>query len=117
MLMCEQSWVITPELVAAFEQWVAGDPPAGWRLPIPQPLACLGWLPRAICLPHFHLTFTQLLLERGALPTGFTLIGVEEQTALVQKDTAWEVRGRGAVTLIHDDLKPVRYATGETLNL
>lgn len=57
--------------------------------------------------------------ERSVDGSQFTIIGIDEQTALVSSaaDSAWEVRGRGAVTFIRDDLKPARYAAGERIVL
>lgn len=44
---------------------------------------------------------------------------VDEQTALVTATPcgAWEVRGRGAVTLIGGDRKPRRFTAGERVTL
>jgi hypothetical protein len=48
------------------------------------------------------------------------LIGVDEQTAFVRNAASgelWEVRGRGAVTVIRDRSQPVRYEPVERVLL
>jgi cyanophycinase-like exopeptidase len=118
MLMCARSWVITPELAAEVGRMWESGVPADWDLPLPSPLDCLGWVPRSICWPHFNRAFSIKWLERGLLPRGFTLIGIDEQTALVSCDGGlWEVQGRGTVTIIRSDLKLVRYSAGDTVIL
>lgn len=119
MLMCARSFVITPEQAAAVGQYWQSGLPDDWDPPLPPPLDCLGWIPRSLCMPHFnrHL-MPQTWLKRGWLPPGFSLVGIDEQTALVSRDGQhWEVLGRGVVALIHDDPKPALYAAGETLIL
>lgn len=71
--------------------------------------AGLGLLPGSCVLPH-HNTFGRTWAPRiaAALP-GATLIGIDEQTGLIDEDEdggsrAWRVYGRGVVTL---------YSTGE----
>jgi cyanophycinase-like exopeptidase len=117
MLMCARSWVMTPELVEQVGRlWETGVP-ADLDLPLPSPLDCLGWVPRSICWPHFNRVFSMRWLERGLLPNGFTLIGIDEQTALVNTGSSWQVRGRGEVTIIRSDLKRVCYSAGDTVIL
>ena len=118
MLMGERSLVMTPELAAEIGRvWEHGAPP-DWDPPRPSLMDCLGLVPRGFCAPHFNRVFAWKWLEQGLIPAGFTLIGLDEQTALVSReDGMWEVRGRGVVTLIRDDLKPVRYGVGERLML
>lgn len=113
MLMCTRSWVITPEHAAEVQRVWATGTPLDWDPPLGTPLDCLGLVPQSICAPHFNRLFPYKWLERGWVPKGFTVIGIDEQTALVSVGDGREVRGRGAVTLIRDDLKPVRYAEGE----
>jgi cyanophycinase len=59
-----------------------------------------GLVPSSIIVPHYDAGATRLggLLARG-LPPGLTLIGVDEQTALVSDDTGWQVLGRAGVEL------------------
>ena len=123
MMMGARSWVITPELVAAIgRMWETGAPVPD--LSLPPPLDCLGMIPRSMCWPHFNRVFSMKWLERGLLPTGFTLIGIDEQTALVSTDgvtdgqaARWEVRGRGSVTIIRSDLRAARHVAGDKLLL
>jgi cyanophycinase-like exopeptidase len=122
MWMGAQSIVITPELLTEIGRiWDAprGAPP-DWDPPVPPLIEGLGWLPQSVCAPHFDRPwFAQRWLERGLLPNGFTLIGVDEQTVLVTATPcgAWEVRGRGAVAIIGGDRKPRRFTAGERVTL
>jgi cyanophycinase len=117
MLMCARSFVITPDMSAHFDQALSHGRSPDWNPPLPPALDCLGWVPRSLCAPHFDRIFPTRWLEQGLLPTGFTLIGIDEQTALVNTRGGWEVRGRGAVTLIGDDRTPVRYVAGQQIML
>ena len=93
--------------------------PDDWESPLPEPLDCLGWVPRSLCVPHFN---RRLLpprwFERGLLPDGFTLIGIDEQTALISHgDRRWDVRGRGSVTIARSGTQSTVYRAGEQLVL
>lgn len=117
MLMGARSFVVTPELAAEVGRvWELGAP-AGWDPPLPPPLDCLGLVPRSMCAPHFNRVFPSKWLEYGLLPEGFTLIGIDEQTALMNTRGVWEVHGRGAITILRADLTPRQYAAGETVPL
>ena len=118
MLMGARSEVITPELAAEIGRvWEAGPPP-NWDPPLPVLIDCLGWVAHGFCAPHFNRVFTWKWLEHGILADGEVMIGIDEQTALVAHDDhQWEVRGRGGVTLIRNDLKPVRYHARESVRL
>jgi cyanophycinase len=118
MLLGARSEVITPELAAEIGRvWESGAPP-DWDPPLPELIDCLGWVANSFCAPHFDRLFTWKWLEHGILAEGEVLIGIDEQTALVsQADHQWEVRGRGGVTIIRNNSKPVRYRAGEALSL
>jgi cyanophycinase-like exopeptidase len=120
MWMGAQSIVITPELLAEIGRvWETGAPP-DWDPPAPPLTEGLGWMPQVICAPHFDRPwFSRRWLNRGLLPDGFTLIGIDEQTALVKSSAngGWEVRGRGAVAVIRKDLTARRYVAGEKVSL
>ena len=122
MWMGAQSIVLLPELLAEIGRiWDApqGAPP-DWDPPAPPLIQGLGWVPQSICAPHFDRPwFSRRWLERGLLPNGFTLIGIDEQTALVggRANGAWEVRGRGKVTILRDGLESRRYAVGDQVVL
>jgi cyanophycinase-like exopeptidase len=80
----------------------------------------LGVVPRLAVIPHFDL------LERRRpgvaqwfgswQPPGTTLVGVEEETALVSGATGWRVHGRGAVWVFGPG-SPVRFAPGDDVPL
>jgi cyanophycinase-like exopeptidase len=118
MLLGARSEVVTPELAEEIGRvWENGAPPA-WDPPLTQIIDCLGWVAHSFCAPHFNRLFPWKWLERGLLANDEVLIGIDEQTALVSCDNQrLEVRGRGGVTLIRNDLKPVRYQAGESLRL
>lgn len=117
MLMAAVSHVMTPELEAEVQRvWATGAPP-DWDPPVGPPVDCLGLVPRCMCAPHFDRLFPLKWLERGVLPAGHTLIGIDEMTALVTVEDSWEVRGRGAVTLFGDDRRPRRFVAGQRLTI
>jgi len=59
-----------------------------------------GLVHDSIIIPHYDAGATRVggLLARS-LPRGLTLIGVDEQTALVSDDRGWQVLGRAGVEL------------------
>jgi len=82
----------------------------------------LGLVPGACVLPH-HNTFGQGWAERlrGILPNA-TLIGIDEETAMISKGSAqdWRVYGAGDVTLYLSGRTlshPQRYLAGQELRL
>ena len=82
----------------------------------------LGLIPNACVLPH-HNTFGQGWAERlrDLLPNA-TLIGIDEETAMISDLSApnWRVLGAGDVTLYHPGQPlshPQRYLAGEELHL
>jgi cyanophycinase-like exopeptidase len=122
MWMGAQSIVITPELLTEIGRiWDAPQgAPLDWDPPVPPLIEGLGWMAQSVCAPHFDRPwFSHRWLKRGLLPNGFTLIGIDEQTALVTANGngLWEVRGRGAVTLIREGQAPRRYAAAEKFSL
>jgi peptidase E len=104
MMLGARSWVITPELDAAItELFLNGTGVADWSLPLPPPLACLGIVPRSMCWPHANKLFSIRWMQNGLLPPGHFVIGIDEQTALVNTGRdGWEVLGRGKVTLVDE---------------
>ncbi|MSP14180.1 MAG: hypothetical protein EXR62_14640 [Chloroflexi bacterium] len=115
MLMCARSSVMTPELIAAVGRALEDGPPDDWQLPPAPPLDCLGLLPGTICAPHFDRIGIGKWFE-GFLQDGMTLLGVDEQTALVHTSKGWEVRGRGAVTILRHSLEAQRYGADTRLD-
>ena len=84
--------------------------------------AGLGLIPDAIVLPH-HNTFGQGWADRlrEILPDA-TLIGIDEETAMISEGPAqqWRVYGAGDVTLYlpgHKLSHPKRYIAGQELRL
>jgi cyanophycinase len=90
----------------------------------------LGQVPGIVVLPHFdrwssrmgEATLTQLAVS---LPVGVTLIGVDEDTALVSLDgravagelSVWQVLGRQGVSIVDAEHGHVRHLTGATMVL
>jgi cyanophycinase len=66
--------------------------PIGWR-------DALGLVPGTIVIPHYD-AFPEPLSAAMVLaaPAGSVVLGIDEETALVGRDTAWQVHGRGRVT-------------------
>jgi cyanophycinase len=118
MLMGARSEVVTPELAEEIGRvWEKGAPP-DWDPPLTDIIDCLGWVAHSFCAPHFNRVFAWKWLEHGILAEGEVTIGIDEQTALGSRaDDRWEVRGRGAVTLIRDDRQPRQYTAGNTVML
>ena len=124
MLMCARSFVVTPELSEeAGRIWESGAPP-DWDPPMPPLFDCLGIIPRSFCAPHFNRLFATKWLEHGLLLPGHSLIGIDEQTALISNDSAdsaaspsWQVAGRGMVSIYRGDQLAERYPSGKIVSL
>jgi cyanophycinase len=98
---------------------VADGPPAAdtWY-------AALGLVPNVVVLPHFDRWVPRMRADTprhlaGSLPQGLTLVGVDEDTALVRFDASgvWQVMGRRTVSIIDAERGRVPYAAGTTLEL
>ncbi|HLF27554.1 MAG TPA: Type 1 glutamine amidotransferase-like domain-containing protein [Anaerolineae bacterium] len=115
MLMCARSIVITPEFADTVGGYWETGVPEDWDPPPPPSIDCLGWIPRSECAPHFNRRLLPKRWREGKLlPEGFSLIGIDEQTALIPRGArSWEVRGRGLVTLIRAGSQPMIYRAGE----
>ncbi|HET7699256.1 MAG TPA: Type 1 glutamine amidotransferase-like domain-containing protein [Candidatus Limnocylindria bacterium] len=62
----------------------------------------LGVLPRAIVAPHADAIPEGLLAEWADLrPDGHVFLGIDEDTAIVQDEDGWWVRGPGRVFVLH----------------
>ena len=81
----------------------------------------MGVVRDVIVAPHFDIIPERLLREwSGVIPPEQRLLGIDEDTALVQHDGSWDVRGRGRVLLFRSPSEPVVYAASarvETLAL
>jgi len=83
----------------------------------------LGLVPNVVVLPHFDrwlsrmadVTLRQLA---ASLSEDVTLIGVDEDTALVTfDDVTWQVLGRQSVSIIDPEVGQIRYTTGSQIVL
>jgi cyanophycinase len=83
----------------------------------------LGLVPSVVVLPHFDRWVARMEPATlghlaASLPRGLTLIGVDEDTALVTFDSsAWHVMGRRSVSIIDAERGRLPYAAGATLTL
>lgn len=84
--------------------------PLGWT-------AALGLVPGVAVLPHYD-AFPEPLLAAVVLasPKGSDVVGIDEETAAVGVDGAWQVRGRGRVT-VWSGRHRARYRDGEAFRL
>jgi len=84
--------------------------PIGWR-------DALGIVPGTIVIPHYD-AFPEALSAAIALaaPADTLVLGIDEDTALVGRDTAWQVHGRGRVTVWRGRHRE-RLHAGDTLRL
>lgn len=103
MMLCGQSFVITPDLFAGN---VA-----------PEPIDCLGFIPNSQCFPHFDRPYAQRWTSDEARPSNTTLIGIDEQTALVNTRGYWEALGRGTVAIFECGSAITRYRAGQRITL
>lgn len=115
MLMCTRSWVITPELDAAVSHLIDKNGTAlDWDLPLPSMLECLGLVSHSVCWPHINRLYSAKWLEQGFLPAGYTLMGIDEQTAAISlAGDHWDVLGRGRVILVDSQLNERVFHAGE----
>ena len=118
MMMCTRSFVLTQKAMDEFERAMTKDSNAPF--PSLPPLDCLNFVPNSICIPHFDQSYMRSWDDPRLLPAGFTLIGVDEQTALVNLASVtgtWTVSGRGSVTILHSQGAPVKYHAGQQITL
>jgi cyanophycinase len=116
MMMCQQSFVLTEAALAVYQaalrQLQAGQVAA---LPV---LPCLNLVPGTICAPHFDRSYARQM-EIGIRSYGLTVLGIDEQTAMVTDGAAgqWQVLGRGAVTVVTPDGTRSAYRAGSKFTL
>lgn len=83
----------------------------------------LALAPNVVVLPHFDRWLSRMnedtLLElAGSLPSDVTLVGVDEDTALVTFDgSTWQVLGRQSVSIIDPVAGRLRHPTGSQIVL
>ncbi|MEI7742509.1 MAG: Type 1 glutamine amidotransferase-like domain-containing protein [Chloroflexota bacterium] len=86
------------------------------RLPLPLPIRWpngLGLAGGVAVLPHYDAfpeTFSALIALQA--PRGTVVIGIDEETAVVARNGAWQVHGRGRVTVWRGRRRE-RYRKGE----
>ena len=90
------------------------------RMPIPFPVrwrAGLGLVPDVAVLPHYD-AFPEPLSAAFALqsPRGGVVLGIDEDTAVVGRSGAWQVYGRGRVTVWRGRHRE-RFRKGEAFRL
>jgi cyanophycinase-like exopeptidase len=119
MLICAKSWVITPEFDSSItEMFSQGSNPDEWQLPQPPFLDCLGWIPTTLCWPHLNQFFSMRWLEGGIVPPDTTVIGIDEQTAVVQQNGGtWKVLGAGRAVIIPPDRQIRTYYAGDQFSI
>lgn len=119
MLLCARSWVITPEFDEAITKFfMEGGNADDFEIPLPPPLDCLGLVPNTLCWPHLNQFFSMKWVERGMLPAGITMIGIDEQTALVSQDNgSFRVLGKGRVVIIGLDRQAQVFRYGEQFSI
>ncbi len=78
----------------------------------------LGLVSKACVLPHHNTFGKRWAKSLSALLPGVILIGIDEQTGMLDDatDGCWQVYGAGAVTLYVDG-SPVRYSAGAIFSL
>ena len=119
MLMCARSWVITPEFDEVITRFFnQGGNADDLEIPLPPPLDCLGLLPNTLCWPHLNQFFSKKWLERGMLPAGCTMIGIDEQTAVIsQGNDDFQVLGKGKVVIVDPELHTQDFHHGQRFSI
>jgi len=81
--------------------------------------AALGLVPRALIAPHFDILPPRILgMWSELVPADHRLLGIDEDTALLQRNGGWEVRGRGRVLVFRTaDDRSVYPSGGSALSL
>ena len=89
------------------------------RTGVPRP--GLAVVPGLVVLPHFDRIerWRPGIVARraGTLAAGQTLVGIDEETALVSGEDGWRVEGRRRVWVVEPDGSRTPYAAGSTLAL
>ena len=115
MAMAERALVINNaamQMIAAAVSATIGAP-----MPKIEFVQAYKLVPRAIVSPHFErMPMQTKLYERGFYPHELTLIGIDEQTALVKNENAWRVLGKGSVTIGQNGALK-KYRAGELVSL
>jgi cyanophycinase len=77
----------------------------------------LDIVPGALVIPHYDF-FPEAVSAMFVLqaPRGMAVLGIDEETALVGQDGAWQVRGAGRVTVWHGRRRQ-RYRRGDVFRI
>jgi cyanophycinase-like exopeptidase len=87
------------------------------RLPTHTATSGFGLLPHIRVLPHFDKMFARLpdfMTKFMKVPEGVSVVGIDEDTAIVGGPFEWEVQGRQSAWLFIDGHR-VAYVHGQTL--
>lgn len=87
------------------------------RLPTHPATSGFGLLPHIRVLPHFDKMFARLpdfMTRFMKVPDGVSVVGIDEDTAIVGGPFEWEVKGRQSAWLFVDGHR-VEYGHGQTL--
>lgn len=77
----------------------------------------LGLLPGVIVAPHFDVVPEQRWRQWASLrPAGERVLGIDEDTALLEQHDGWSVRGRGRVRVFADGDGAEAHASGARLD-
>lgn len=76
----------------------------------------LNLVPNACVIPHHNTFGNKWAAKLKALLPGVTLLGIDEYTGMLTKDTEWQVLGGGAVTVYRND-EIERYDAGQRFGL
>ena len=84
-------------------------PPIGWE-------DGLGLVPGIVVMPHYDAIPETLVAPLAlAAPHGVLVVGIDEDTAVVGRAGAWQVQGRGRVTVWRGPRRE-RYRAGESVS-
>jgi cyanophycinase-like exopeptidase len=113
---CSAGAMMLGGYTVSVRRMLAGEPPR-WR-------QALGLVPGIAILPHFDRSRQFMNAERFAqlldsAPCGITIVGIDEETALIRLPHArsWRVTGRQSVSVFGDDGTPNVYYPGDAIDL
>lgn len=97
----------------ALASWVPG-----FQRIMPHPFNGLGLLPAIAVLPHFDRFRMRSLVKNSSIhpPEGVSLVGIDEDTAIVGGPTEFLVRGQKSAWLFNRE-ELIEFQSGETLSV